>query len=269
MFTDHDRDGYPDAIVGRSGRNYNTRLKQANFKTGGSGQTTISVPAHQDTIYGGRFTLGGDGYRQDQIGYRDRLRGRMAAAAQVLQSDGGDEFDARTLAMASMPVPSHGGTGVPGGNPGGIAPGTPPPASLVPRYTPTQQAMMAPRTIPPGMSRNPPRKLIQPQAAEAAQTGLSPETASAQPHPGNEGPFLGVRQPSYGNVPTQGTGQSDGSFKVAPTGAAPDAAAPSDEPATRTVERTRTVTRTVPVEHGKPHEHHRPHEHTRPPEHKK
>jgi hypothetical protein len=174
MMIDYDRDGYPDAVVGRSGRNFNERLRRAGITPAGGGQAVVSVPGRQDLIYGGNYSLGHDGYRQDQIGYRDRLRGRMAAAAMLAErakskgkakdedeEEGQDARDraaeARLHAMAAHPVPSHGGTGVPGGMPGGMTalPDVAVPAAAKAKYTPTEQAIMAPRTIPPGQPRNP------------------------------------------------------------------------------------------------------------------
>jgi hypothetical protein len=278
QFVDYDRDGYPDAFVGRSGRQYTQRAQQANYRGRGG--------APQPVIYGTTINLGNDGYRQDQIGYRDRLRGRLAALealAEAEETKGKDKdkdkdeaAERRLRAMAHTAVPSHAKTGVGGGTPRPFShPDVAGPEAMRPRYTPTQQALMAPQTIPSGQPRNPARKPTPPPDQPPGET-VSPQIDAPAPA-GNVGAYGVTRQASFGTVPEQGTVQSDGSFIHGGT--------PTEEPPagrsvehTRTVERTRTVEHTAkPVEHKpaehKPAEHkpveHKSHEHGKPPEHKK
>jgi len=197
MRVDYDRDGYPDAIVGRSQRNL-------PMLAGRRADPTVQMAARgqRGGGYSGVYTLGMDGYRQDQIGYRDRLRGQLAAAAMVAEA--GDDpkavaqLDARTRTMAAVPVRSHGGTGVPGGTPAlrvtpVVRPGTIRSTPAGRRYTPLEQAETAPR----------PLKLPPPSVAPTQAGGG-----------GLPGPHGTIRRASYGNVPIQGTLQDDGSFIV-------------------------------------------------------
>jgi hypothetical protein len=262
FFIDYDRDGYPDSIVGRSQRNLHERALAR-----GSGGRPV--------VYGGRPGLGLDSYRQDQIGYRDRIRGMLAAAVQLANRDEDEPLDARTRAMAAMPVLSHAGTGVPGGMP---APRPLPGrqvASRVPRYTPAQQAAMAPRTIPPGVPRNPAQRARTQAGDPALATG--PVAAESVPH------TLGTGAPRQasggGGVPPQGYVTPEGQFTI--PGAVP--AAPETKPEARPETKPAPAKApeqharpaspgqpAKPPEHAKPHEQPKPaHEHGRPPEHKK
>jgi hypothetical protein len=263
FFIDHDRDGYPDAIVGRGQRNLRERAMAR-----GSGGRPVA--------YGGRPGLGLDSYRQDQVGYRDRIRGMLEAAVQLANRDDKDEpLDARTRAMAAMPVLSHAGTGVPGGMPAfRTLPGRQV-ASRVPRYTPSQQAAMAPRTIPPGIPRNPAQR-----ARTQAGDPLAPDLRAGSPT--DLAP--GIPRQS-GGMAVQGYLSTTGTFTVPDVGppgtggakAAPGKAAEQHaraaEPHAKAAEqhaRPAGGQPAKPAEHAKPYEPTKPsQEHAKPPEPKK
>jgi hypothetical protein len=245
---DYDRDGYPDSIVGRSQRNLTERALAR-----GSGGRPV--------IYGGRPGLGMDSYRQDQIGYRDRIRGMLAAVVELNKEDGEGPTDARTLAMSKMPVGSHAGTGVPGGIPDiRYLPGRQV-MSRVPRYTPSQQAQMAPRTMPTGIPRNPAQRAAPAQQAEVTPMATSSATFTRR---------------TQGQGPEQGQVATDGSFKIASgapsletMSAGTQAKAPEQPKPAHQAQPTHQPTHQQPAQPSKAPEHHRPPEQHKPPEHKK
>lgn len=237
---DYDRDGYPDAVVGRSGRNFARFNLNPNTSPGGKPGST------------GALSLGVDSFRQDQIGYRDRLRSRIAVIQALRES--GEPVSPQMQAAAMAGVPSHGSTGVPGTTPATtVAPAAVASKSPVHKVTPTplEQAQTAPRT--------PLRRPVQ-----VAQTGI-----------GSDPVVTAARQGSFGNVPAQGTIQPDGSFVQ---GAKPGEAKPGEAKEADEDEGHAKPEHHKAAEHHKaephkaePHkapEHHRPEPHRAPEHHK-
>jgi hypothetical protein len=248
MAVDYDRDGYPDAIVGRSGRNLTQRASAVSNAPGNPVLATASqIISHRG---GGTLSRGTDGFGQGQIGYRDRLRARLTAAAAVEDADEDDPIDPKVRAMAGMPVLSHGGTGVPGARPASshsrpvvLGPGP------KPYPTPLEQAKMAPRTPITGFQN----------------TGAQKLTTIAVPPPGSGVPGRPggtVRRASYGNVPAQGTSQPGGAFVVHGAGEAEEPEEPGEGKS-----KAKPHEPAKAHEHAKPHEPAKAHEHAKHPEH--
>ena len=82
------------------------RQEPAYTTRGGAAQMTVPACRH-DVIYGGCRPRP-DGYRQDQIGYRDRLRARLAAAQQLAEGVEATDEDAATASSswARPPFPA-------------------------------------------------------------------------------------------------------------------------------------------------------------------
>jgi hypothetical protein len=252
---DYDRDGVADTIVGRGSRNV---AQQARGATALDSNPATGLVSQRAGHRGNPYSLGVDGFSQNQVGYRDRLRARIDAAAQVADAEDETELDPRTRLMAKMDVPSHGSTGVPGGLPTDAVV-SPPPADaaltvgMERRPTPTEQAIMAPQTPHTGFAnRGAQLTAKRPKPFDADDdTGDGGEEGGGDlptSPPGNAGPFGTVRRSSYGSVPVQGTAQEDGSFVVG--GPAQPPAPPEGR------------SKSVPAEHARSHEHAKPHEHT-------
>jgi hypothetical protein len=227
---DYDRDGYPDSIVGRSGRNF----RRPALYNGPGGRAR------------GHLNLGIDTYRQDQIGYRDRLRSRSAAVAAIAAAVEDDEpVDPQLRAMARTGIPSHGSTGIPGGTPTiKVARYTGTLAGRFRRLTPREQSQIAPLTA----------RSKRGQVLSANNEVVVPTSAPGTLPDGT------VRRSSYGSVPPRGTVQPDGSFLLT-------APALADEPA-KAKDSAKPAEHAKSAEHAKPAEHHaKPAEHTKPPEH--
>ena len=232
---DYDRDGYPDGIVGRDRRNLPQLVARAN------------VDVARDA-----YALPPGTYRQDQTGYRARLRERIAAARQLADAEGDEAgLDPKVLAMAKMEVASHGGTGVPGGSPSirhGIDSGPKPRKEPWKRKpTPTEQAIMAPRTARTGF----------------ANSGVMLGTKAADTDPAY------VPRPSFGSVPVQGTVQDDGGFNVSPSTMAASPMAAKDKDKSKDDQDLPDASKAVPSKHepraesrpARPPEQHKPAEH--------
>jgi hypothetical protein len=199
---DYDRDGYPDAVVGRSGRNYNEHLRRVNRGPGPGGTAAPQGVDRNRDGFPDAYTLGPDGHRQDQIGYRDRLRTRQLIARELGHLPSGSAatdlpMDPRVLALTRAGVASHGSVGVPGGlaapsisNPADA----PAPSGSAMGYTPVQQAVLAPQT---------------------ARTGRENKGAQLVA-PGGAWQTSNQRSPTLGHAIPQGTYQEDGSFVVSP-----------------------------------------------------
>ena len=287
---DYDRDGYPDGIVGRSGRNLRQRALATNKQTreNMAAMAASSVANKRPGQRVGIYSLGTDSFRQDQIGYRDRLRARLTALEMLEDADEDEPVDPRVRALAFMPVRSHGSTGVPGGSPGGTSrPSHPsvrqpdrPPTSL-------EQAMMAPRTPTTGFQNVGAKKARIAIPIPPGPDGGGDGGIITPPPAGNVGPYGTVRRGSLGNVPAQGTQQPDGSFVVTNPFAAVEPEDETDEnkskPKTvdhakqqakstehgKSSEQARATEHTKAPEHAKPHEPAKAAEHTKPPEHGK
>jgi hypothetical protein len=225
---DYDRDGYPDAIVGRSGRNFRQRARHANGETQISleaATAAASLIAARRRDGRGAYAPGDVGTRQDQIGYRQRARIRFEAIARAEKTDQ-------------------------------VEP------TLVPKYTPAEEAAMAPRTPLTGFAS---------KGAQRATTVKPRLPGDGEEVPPPVGPYATVRRASFGTVPTQGTIQPDGSFAVGGggEGTSPPIAIPTAKDHAKAGEHTRPVEHAKPAEHAKPVEH-KPAEHAKHPEpHKK
>jgi hypothetical protein len=259
---DYDRDGVADTIVGRGSRNV---AQQARGATALDSNPATGLVSQRAGHRGNPYSLGVDGFSQNQMGYRDRLRARIDAAAQVADAEDETELDPRTRLMAKLDVPSHGSTGVPGGLPTDAVV-SPPPADaaltvgMERRPTPTEQAIMAPQTPHTGFANRgallTDKKPKPPGGGEGGgEEGGGEEGGGELPvsPPGNAGPFGTVRRSSYGSVPVQGTAQEDGSFVVG--GPAQPPAPPEGR------------SKSIPAEHARPHEHAKSSEHARAAEH--
>jgi hypothetical protein len=269
MAIDYDRDGYPDALVGRSGRNLDQRIKQVDAE----------AKMHRTAEYAGQvgrgavYAVGSDGYRQDQIGYRDRLRARVDAMTEVAEAEG-DPVDPEVQALADLGVASHGSTGVPGGTPAGaLAPPDVPEATMqVKRPTPLEQAMMAPQTPTTGFVNKGaaiavpgpgviPKKPKPPGGGEGGEGGEGEETGP--PVQGPEGPFPTSHRGSFGNVPVQGTAQPDGTFTVGNVTATP----PPEDAKTKAHGKPSEPVKHEPAKHEPPKHEPAKHEPPKHPEH--
>jgi hypothetical protein len=271
VMIDYDRDGYPDAIVGRSGRRYPNRPKLRNV-----GVPQVATKGQRGGGYSTAYTVGGDGYRQNQIGYRDRLRARVEVMNILAEMDEDEiaKADPRLRAMANMTVPTHSGTGIAGGVPvvRAVTPVVTPRGSRV--VTALEQAKMAPKTMRTVSARTPDGH-FQPEApGGSAGAPVTPPSAGG----GITGAFGLPRRASFGSVPAQGTVHPDGSF-VEPPRLQTEGEAEKKEAAAKQAEHHAKPAEhhAKPAEHhAKPAEHHaKPAEHHarspethRPPEHK-
>lgn len=178
MVIDYDRDGYPDAIVGRSGRNFRQRAHAANKENPVSMEAALDAAkaiAGRRRDGRGAYAPGDVGYQQNQMGYRERARVRLEAVAKA-------------------------------------EPGEDKPILPKVKYTSAEQAAIAPRTQLTGFENKGAQRAA---VGDRERAGVAIPIPG--PGDETIGPIPAVRRASFGSIPAQGTMQDDGSFAVSTT----------------------------------------------------